>query len=334
MTLPPQGFHLTPEQNKSPPQAAAKDPLDPSLVMLPTVERAARTSNRIAGTIFRHSTWQPDRDRVEAALHDPKIRGPRFWRFRDCGSQAVVFKTDEDPPRYKIACTRCHDRFCLPCSQDRARLIVANMRKQIPYQTTRFITLTLKHSDEPLSQQLDRLYVGFAHLRRRTFWKGLVTGGVAFLELKLSSSDKRWHPHLHILVRGKYVPHQILSDAWLQVTGDSYIVDVRLAKTPDQVYSYLAKYVTKGWGPGVYRNYERLTEAIIALKGRKLLLCFGDLAHAKLLEPPTDETWIELGTLHEIIELSRRKIHWAMLAYSNLFTRDFTPPLDRVPPDE
>lgn len=334
MTLPPEGFRLIQDQNRLPLQTAAKDPLDSSLVMQPTVERAARTSNLIAGTIFRHSTWQSDRDRVEAALHDPRIRGPRFWRFRDCGTQAVVFKTADDPPRYKVGCTRCHDRFCLPCAQDRARLIVANMKEQIPYETTRFLTLTLKHSDDPLAQQLERLYIGFAHLRRRTFWRGLVTGGIAFLELKLASSDKRWHPHLHVLVRGKYIPQKILSDSWLQITGDSFIVDIRLAKTPTQVYSYLAKYVTKGWGPGVYRNYDRLTEAIIALKGRKLLLAFGNLAHVKLLDPPTKETWEELGTLHEVIELSRQKVPWAMAAYHHLFARDFTPPVDRVPPDE
>lgn len=334
MTLPAEGFRLVPELNGVPASTATKDPLNPSVVMLPTVERAARTSNWADGVMFRHDSWRSNRDRVEAALSDPRIRGPRFWRFQECGSQAIVYKSADDPPRYKVGCKRCHDRFCLPCSQDRARLIIANMKQQIPYETTRFLTLTLKHSDDPLTEQLERIYVSFAHLRRRTFWRGLVTGGIAFLELKLSASDGRWHPHLHVLIRGKYIPQKILSASWLDITGDSYIVDIRLPKTPTQVYSYLARYVTKGWGPGIYRNYDRLTEAIIALKGRKLLLCFGQFAHLKLLEPPTEGTWEELGTLHEIIELARQGIPWAMAARVHLFAIDFKPPLNHVPPDE
>lgn len=332
------------------------DPIDPKRPLAPLLDRSCRKQNANAGVCFRHNTWSANRDRVLEALvtDDPdplawiRIRDEpsltdtepvpppttRARRFSACGTRSIVLQSAEDPTRYKIACERCHDRFCLPCMQDRARLIVANLKAQLPYEPTRFITLTLKHNEAPLAEQLTRLYCAFSSLRRRQFWQDTVAGGIAFLELKLSSADDRWHPHLHVLVRGKYVPQKLLADAWLQITGDSYIVDVRLVKSPDQLYSYLARYVTKGWGPGIYRKIHKLREAMQALVGRKLLASFGDFARLRLLQPPTSETWLELGTLQEIIILSSYDVPWATAAFRAVFSHDYTPALCVEPPDD
>lgn len=350
------GFCLQAEPNRPKPEQPASDPLDPSLPLNPITERALRPGNAAAGVAFRHSTWARNREAVYAALsppdparldwirlrHDPDapdgppIPGPtrRALRFADCGTRCRVLQHATDPGRYKLACNRCHDRFCLPCMQDRARLIVANLKAQLPYEATRFMTLTLKHSEAPLADQLDRLIHGFAQLRRWSFWQAAVTGGVAFLELKLSRFDGCWHPHLHVLLRGSYVPKELIRDAWLQVTGDSHIIDIRFVKTPDHLYSYLTKYVTKGWDTGMYRSPPLLDEAIDALHGRKLLIAFGSFAHVKLLLPPTAESWVELGTLHEVIELSACGVQWAVTARAALFSRVHEPELCVIPPDD
>jgi hypothetical protein len=332
------------------------DPIDPSLSLKPLSERSVRDLNARAGIRFRHATWARDRDRVREALtvedpnryawieldDDPSLPdvdpapGPtsRARRFADCGTRSIVLQSVEDSGRYKVGCERCHDRFCLPCMQDRARLIVANLKAQLPYQPTRFLTLTLKHNDAPLSEQIDRLYTSFRYLRRRAFWQDTVTGGIAFLELKLSRADDCWHPHLHVLLRGKYVPQKLVSDAWLQITGDSFVVDIRFVKSPALLYSYLTRYVTKGWDAGIYRALHRLREAITALAGRKLLTSFGDFSHLCLLRPPTTETWIELGTLQEIIELAACDVPWAVSASAAIFSANYDPPLDTQPPDD
>ncbi|KKM22730.1 hypothetical protein LCGC14_1622340 [marine sediment metagenome] len=331
------------------------DPIDPRVPLSELAVRVHRRPNALAGIAFRHSSWSQNRARVFAAL-TPDDPDPLAWiRFRDdpdtedmpplppasnrtrrfiaCGTRSVVLRSVDDPSRYKVACQRCHDRFCLPCMQDRARLIVANLKAQLKYEPTRLITLTLKHNHDPLTEQLDRLYSSFTALRRRAFWHDAVSGGVAFLELKLSSTDDCWHPHLHVLARGSYLPQKLISDAWLQITGDSHIVDIRLAKSPEHLYGYLTRYVTKGWDAGIYRKLHALREAIQALKGRKLLASFGDFSGLRLLEPPTSETWVELGTLHEVVTLAAECVPWATAACFAIFAYDYEPPACVEPPD-
>lgn len=349
------GFHLRGETNHVPPKTPGGDPIDPHLPLQAIAARSVRPRNALDGVCFRHTAWAANRERVLQGLHQfeivthdyrkhftdaPELYNPdyhppsrRELRFADCGTRSVVLRHATDPTRFKIACERCHDRFCLPCMQDRARLVVANMKAQLSYEPTRFLTLTLKHSDEPLHDQLIRLYKSFYSLRHRAFWSDHVTGGIAFLELKLSRNDNRWHPHLHVLLRGSYLPQKLVRDAWLQITGDSHIIDITLIRSPEQLYSYLTKYVTKGWDTGMYRDLPRLVEAMIALQHRKLLTCFGEFAHLRLLLPPTTETWIELGTLHELFVLHQRGVPWAMAAYAALFTSAYQPAPVEIPDD-
>ena len=349
-------FRLIPQENRPPPSTPAMDPIDPTRPLEDVGVRACRDSNATAGIHFRHTTWWSNRQRVYEAFLGNDQYAPQWWRhpddpdapnlhlfpgpddrarrFANCGTRSIVLQHAEDPGRYKVGSQRCHDRFCLPCMQDRARLIVANLRAQLKYEPTRFLTLTLKHGDAPLSEQLDRLYTSFTCLRRRQFWQDLVTGGVAFLELKLSTRDDCWHPHLHVLIRGAYVPSKLIADAWLQITGDSYIVKIQMVKSPDHLYSYLTRYVTKGWDAGIYRKLHALREAIQALKGRKLLASFGDFAHLRLLEPPTQETWVELGTLQEVITLAARRVAWALTACTAIFSPAYEPPPLPEPPDD
>lgn len=350
------GFCLRADDNRPKTKQPGGDPLDPDVPLRPITDRSLRPVNASLGIAFRHDTWSNHRHAVADALRplDPNVLdwirldvdpdgpdGPppppiprRLLRFAECGSRSIVLQHAEDPTRYKIACVRCHDRFCLPCMQDRARLIVANLKAQLPYEKTRFMTLTLKHSNAPLADQLDRLAESFTALRRWTFWKDLVTGGIAFTEYKLSKSDACWHPHLHILLRGEYIPAKLVSDAWLQITGDSTNVSISLVKSSEHLYSYLTKYVTKGWDAAMYRNPGRLREAVTAVHGRKLLISFGAFAHLSLLKPPNSETWNELGTLHEIVTLTTQGVPWAESAFRVLFSTNPKIELCVVPPED
>ncbi len=84
----------------------------------------------------------------------------------------------------------------------------------------------------------------------------------------------------------------------------------------------------------MYRKIHALREAIEALKGRKLLASFGNFSGLRLLEPPTSETWVELGTLHETITLAARGVAWAQAACTVLFSSTWEPALCVEPPDE
>jgi len=55
---------------------------------------------------------------------------------------------------------------------------------------------------------------------------------------------KAGEPHLHILLRSKYVPQALLS-SWMAELIDAPIVDIRAIKNQKEVIRYVAKYVTK-----------------------------------------------------------------------------------------
>jgi len=167
----------------------------------------------------------------------------------------------------------------------------------------RLVTLTIQHvQGDRLSTLLRRLRAGFRQLRKQPEWQDAIRGGVALVEI--SHGANGWHPHLHLLCIGRFIPHAALSAAWERVTG-STIVDVRTV-TGAEVAGYVTKYLTKPVKPVVMRDPDLLDEAIVTLKGARMLQTFGQVRAADL-EPDEDDqqddslTWIPLGRLDEIL---------------------------------
>jgi hypothetical protein len=169
----------------------------------------------------------------------------------------------------------------------------------------RFITLTLKTSDAPLPAQLDRLYDSFHRLRRLSLWKKTVTGGILFVELTVTKTGQ-WHPHLHILTSGKFLPQAALSNAWRNITGDSWIVDVRLIRNPAIAAGYVTKYAGKLVPAGLVHDRARLVEAVIGLAGRHSFSPIGGWTHWHLSDsPPDDTSWEPVAPLWLILRLAQ-----------------------------
>ena len=108
----------------------------------------------------------------------------------------------------------------------------------------KFLTLTLKQSNDELSVSVHRIKEAFRRLRSNRVWKELVKGGFWILEIKRNSESAAWNVHLHAIVDAAYLPQEWLSKQWLRYTRDSYVVDIRRAKP--SITRYLSKYVTKG----------------------------------------------------------------------------------------
>jgi len=271
---------------------------------------------------FRHSGWRTTRERVWEALNRSDASIFRLNAFISCGMDAWVEESEEDPGHYRVRCSRCHDRFCLPCAQERSRLIASNLRAFLEGKQVRMITLTLRSADEPLRELLDRLYASFVRLRRCKLWRACVTGGAAFCEVKWCSQTQRWHPHLHILATGKYLAQKALADAWYKATGDSYVVDVRFAGDLDKVSAYVVKYASKPLDPSFLAIPDRLLEAIGALAGRRLCLTFGTWSGLRLLEFHPQGAWTPVASLTVLLERARA---------GDAFARDVINSLRRSP---
>jgi hypothetical protein len=251
---------------------------------------------------FRHSGWAHDRRRVYDSFRRTAQTSNRLRDFRECGKHAFILQSVDSPEQYLIGGSTCHDRFCLPCARERSRVIATNVIHQLEKEQARFMTLTLKSASEPLANLLSKLTADFTALRRSKLWRNKVTGGVAFIEVKWKQQTQRWHPHLHCLVQGRYVPQAELSKLWLKITGTSKIVDIRFARDSRGVTHYVTKYASKPFDHTVLMEPNRLDEAVLALKGKRLCLTFGKWRGLKLTERVDAERWLNLGSLTEFID--------------------------------
>jgi len=152
----------------------------------------------------------------------------------------------------------------------------------------KFITLTLKSCDKPLEAQVENLYESFRRLRRKNWLARALTGGVWFFQFTYNHKTDQFHPHVHCLVDGDYLPHSKLKRAWLDITSDSYIVDIRRVNDHEKAAAYVARYAT---APADLRKVTvpRGAQAIIALSGRRIVGSFGSARGIPLAPRKPDE---------------------------------------------
>ncbi len=293
---------------------------------------AVLSSNPSLSVAFRHSGWARERRLIVESLHRTQQPQSRIEQFATCGQQSYVLRSLDDPTKYRIAGSSCHDRFCLPCANERSQTIALNVCDQIKGKQVRFLTLTLKASLLPLDQQLDRLYNAFQTLRRRKFWKQAVAGGVAFLELKWNAHNDHWHPHFHMLIQGKFLPYQQLRAAWLEITGDSYIVDIRIVKDEKQATCYVTKYASKPFNNSYVNRPHRLDEAITGLKARRLVITFGTWRGVILARHVSDTAWEHVAPLETIITRAASGDVLSRVILAALTDRDLSDLYARAPP--
>lgn len=264
------------------------------------LESTARSGYVSPAYLDRHAPWANRRRRVYDALVATCASESRIARFASCGAGFWVLRRRDDHRSIKIVRDSCHDRFCEACGQARQFTIRRNLRNKIAPHPHRFLTLTLKNDGIALPTLLDKLLRCFKRLRSTVFWREKVRGGAAFIELSANPENGRWHPHLHVLLDGKYLDQRALRDLWLKITGDSFVLDIRLIRDTGQVADYITKYATKPLPAKVVDKPYLLEEAIQALQGRKLCYTFGTWSRWALLRAETDDEWETLCHANEI----------------------------------
>lgn len=284
----------TPQQTNPSRSRCKTPPLTPQLEDEPTQGIQLQDT-------WTHSGWKKRRESVFEALQKADISLSRVARFASCGSSYWVLRNRRNPNLFRTVPDTCHDRFCVPCARARASRIVANLAAKAPAGTKRLITLTLARDDLGLRDRTTRLLKAFTALRRSKLWKETVTGGVGFLEVSRGARGDHWHPHLHVIAQGRYIPATELRDEWLRITRDSHVVDIRLVKDEQIVVRYVLKYCTKPVDSDLFREPAALREAIDALRGRKLLYAFGSWAKLRLLAVPKTDEWELFGHMAEVV---------------------------------
>lgn len=134
---------------------------------------------------------------------------------------------------------RCHAWTCDLCRPYRKRRLIAEVQAGAPQ---RLLTLTLRHTDnDDPDQQARFLGLAWARLRRKVERErpGAITAYFAVRE-----AHKSGYPHLHVALRGDYIPWADLSRWWEEITG-SPGVDIRKIWRPHSCAKYVAKYLGK-----------------------------------------------------------------------------------------
>lgn len=171
--------------------------------------------------------------------------GNRVTQFNSC-RQIAWFVRDNETGRVHVQSNSCRLRWCPFCAKAKqAYMMHAISEWSEPKHNIRFVTLTLKHTSEPLSGQIDRLYSAFKLMRRDKDFKKLIASGIWFFQVKLNKDLTEWHPHLHILVTGQYIPKRLLSGIWYRCTKSSKIVDIAYVHNKQAVIRYVARYCAR-----------------------------------------------------------------------------------------
>lgn len=167
------------------------------------------------------------------------------------------------------------------------------IRAQNPALRPYLVTLTVKDG-------LD-LAERFKHLKdsQHELWKRKhrgrgsvldgVQGAVWSYEVKRGSGSGVWHPHLHMIALAETPPDAAqLSQEWHEITGDSYIVDVRPISQDDPVSGFIEvfKYAVK------FSDQEPsdTVHAWETLKGKRLLASSGCFRGVVVPEELTDDS--------------------------------------------
>jgi len=285
-------------------------------------ERYRPPSPTELATTFRHSFWQTARERARRAMVDADYPLARRFSFQCCGANPLVqIDPVTDEVRIKARC--CHDRWCRACGRTKRLRLSKALAEICAARKTLAVVLTPKHNDKPLGEQLTDLLANFAKLRRHPFWQQNVTGGAWVVEVTYNQKHRQWHPHLHVFVHSCWLEQADLSATWLEVTGNSYIVDVSLVENVGRAVRELTKYVGKITHRSWEHEHDLLVHAMRELNGRRLCNTFGSLKGTEL-QPTSEEVdarhWLCWGSIDQLFRMKDAGDRQALAIHKALVT--------------
>lgn len=177
----------------------------------------------------------------------------------------------------------CGDRTCPVCRKKwygyhfRA---LANV--MAAWKNVRIMTLTLKNiQSECFSKEsVKNMRKSFTRLLHRKYFKSRIKGGFYFVHI--TNHGRGFHLHIHAVYEGEYIDNRKLSQAWHEITLDSFIVDVMKKNVSvKRALKYLLGDLLQK--PKILDQYKCQYNEV--MKGTRLVQGFGSYAHEKLREP-------------------------------------------------
>jgi len=218
-------------------------------------------------------------------------------KFEQCRVHSW-FARQVDTGEVKVISSACRLRWCSLCSNARRGYIthqVSEWIKKARY--PKFLTLTLKHSDAPLSHQVNSLYAYFRKFRKAKFVRDSAPGGIWFFQIKRSKNTGQWHPHIHCVIEGNYMPHKKLSKLWQNITYGSSVVDIRPVRDLEKGAAEVARYASTP-ADLTTNSPDDYLELFQSLHGRRSCGTWGTAKKVSLRQPKAEEVekWENIGS--------------------------------------
>lgn len=138
-----------------------------------------------------------------------------------------------------IAAHRCKRWSCEHCNPINRRQVIQHAVNGKP-KALLTLTVSSKHYDTP-EEAAAALKRGLRLLRLRLRRTPRLQD---FQFLAVFEAHESGYPHLHLLIRGRFIPWQWLRNAWTEITGSMH-VDIRKIKGTKDAARYVAKYLGK-----------------------------------------------------------------------------------------
>jgi len=139
----------------------------------------------------------------------------------------------------EITPVRCKRWSCPICREYNRKKVMHAAKRGKP---NAMLTLTVSSTQYPDADEAARvLKNGWIALRRR-IERNLGQEKTPFIVV--FEKHKSGHPHMHLLIRSKFLPWEKLTGWWREITGSSH-VDIRKIRRPSQAIHYVAKYIGK-----------------------------------------------------------------------------------------
>lgn len=200
--------------------------------------------------------------------------------------------------------------LCQMCAIRRgAKTLAAYLEKfgaviaEQPHLRPYLVTLTVKNGDDlaerfrHLRGAMRRMFQARqSHLRGRGPFVEFARSQGGFHSIEVTNKGKGWHPHVHMIwLCGSEPDQEALSREWLDLTGDSYIVDVRPLHDPVEGFLEVCKYALKFSDLSHADNWQ----AYKVLSGQRLIDSHGCMRGVvipeSLLDEPLDDLpYVEL----------------------------------------
>lgn len=239
---------------------------------------------------------------------------------------------------------RCRDRCCPTCAEWRSVDVAARAEAAVAkMDAPRFLTLTAPAIEAPLGEQLRGLRRAFTAIRKQGGWKARVRGGLYTVQITRNADTGRWHPHLHCIIDGEYLPQPQVKAMWrdaltaksgLWSLGDdaAVIVDIRAIHSRSATARYVARYVCS---PNELATWPAaaIVEYAEATRGVRMLTMFGSMHGQRLKQTPSDREYepgdfiADITTAHNLARRGCSKCRAALRILGAA-----APPLRRLTP--